>query len=212
MRVRTEEKRREIVKVASDLFHDNGYERTSMSMISEKLGGSKATLYGYFSSKEELLAATLVYDVTEEAERLMHEFLSEKDLRAGLIKLGIAYMMRRLSSGPIANVRMVSTQPAESQIGKNFYETVLRPAWQRLANRFQMMMDEGILKRADPWIAAMHWKGLNEWDMFEKRLLGAIPGPELEVITKSATAAADAFLTLYGAEPDKPAKKRASKK
>ena len=51
MRVRTEEKRREIVRVASDLFHDNGYERTSMSMISERLGGSKATLYGYFKSK-----------------------------------------------------------------------------------------------------------------------------------------------------------------
>jgi len=102
MRVRTEEKRREIVRVASDLFHDNGYERTSMSMISEKLGGSKATLYGYFSSKEELLAATLVYDVTEEADRLMNEFLAEQDLRGGLIKLGTAYLMRRLSSGPAA--------------------------------------------------------------------------------------------------------------
>jgi AcrR family transcriptional regulator len=207
MRVRTEEKRREIVKVASDLFHDNGYERTSMSMISEKLGGSKATLYGYFQSKEQLLAATLVYDVTEEADRLMNEFLAEKNLRDGLIKLGIAYMMRRLSSGPIANVRMVSNQPAESQIGKHFYETVLRPAWQRLANRFESMMEEGILKRADPWIAAMHWKGLNEWDMFEKRLLGAMPGPDPEIIQKSSTAAADAFLTIYEAKP----KKRAAK-
>ena len=109
MRVRTEEKRREIVRVASDLFHDNGYERTSMSMISEALGGSKATLYGYFSSKEQLLAATLVYDVTEEADRLMNEFLAEEDLRGGLIKLGVAYLMRRLSSGPIANVRMFDT-------------------------------------------------------------------------------------------------------
>src|ERR1700752_2976191 len=99
MRVRTEEKRRDIVRVASDLFHDNGYERTSMSMISEKLGGSKPTLYGYFSSKEELLAATLVYDVTEEADRLMNEFLAEKDLRGGLIKLGGGYFLRRLVVG-----------------------------------------------------------------------------------------------------------------
>ena len=197
MRVRTEEKRREIVRVASDLFHDNGYERTSMSMISEALGGSKATLYGYFSSKEQLLAATLVYDVTEEADRLMNEFLAEEDLRGGLIKLGVAYLMRRLSSGPIANVRMVSNQPADSDIGKTFYENVLRPAWQRLANRFEMMMDEGILKRADPWVAAMHWKGLNEWDFFEKRLLGAIRGPP-DNVAEVSTLAADAFLEIYG--------------
>jgi len=198
MRVRTEEKRREIVRVASDLFHDNGYERTSMSMISERLGGSKATLYGYFKSKEELLAATLVYDVTEEADRLMNEFLAEKDLRAGLIKLGVAYMSRRLSSGPIANVRMVSNQPAGSEIGKSFYKNVLRPAWERLAARLEMMMDEGILKRADPWVTAMHWKGLNEWDLFEKRLLGAIDGPPKDM-ERIATLAADAFLELYGA-------------
>jgi len=218
VRVRTEEKRREIVQVASDLFHDNGYERTSMSMISEKLGGSKATLYGYFSSKEELLAATLVYDVTEEADRLMNEFLANQNLREGLIQLGTAYLMRRLSSGPIANVRMVSNQPSGSTIGKNFYETVLRPAWQRLADRFEMMMDEGILKRGDPWVTAMHWKGLNEWDFFEKRLLGAMPGPPDNVM-EVAELAADAFLQVYGANghkagkretPKGPLKKRAS--
>ncbi len=210
MRVRTEEKRREIVRVASDLFHDNGYERTSMSMISEKLGGSKATLYGYFSSKEELLAATLVYDVTEEADRLMNEFLAEDDLRSGLIKLGVAYLSRRLSSGPIANVRMVSNQPAGSEIGKKFYKNVLRPAWQRLADRFEMMMDKGILKRADPWVTAMHWKGLNEWDLFEKRLLGAIPGPPANVVEIS-TLAADAFLEVYGANGKKAGKRETPK-
>ena len=205
VRVRTEEKRREIVDVAAELFEKHGFDRTSMSMIAERLGGSKATLYGYFKSKEELLDAVLVYDVSEQAERLMNEFLSQKSLRKGLIQLGIAYMTRRLSNGPIANVRNVATQPAGSTIGKEFYEGVLRPAWERLARRFKLMMDEGILKRADPWVAAMHWKGLNEWDMFEKRLLGAIDGPDPKEIEKASKAAADAFLTLYGANGQKAA-------
>jgi AcrR family transcriptional regulator len=200
MRVRTEEKRRQIVDAAAQLFEEHGYERTSMSMIAERLGGSKATLYGYFRSKEELLDAVLVYDVTEQAERLMNEFLSGKDLRDGLIKLGNLYMLRRLSSTPIANVRMVSNQPPGSNIGKNFYQTVLRPAWERLARRFKMLMDDGLLKRADPWVAAMHWKGLNEWDMFERRLLGASDGPDPVEIEKSSKLAADAFLKLYGTD------------
>ena len=196
MRVRTEEKRREIVDVASELFEEHGFERTSMSMISERLGGSKATLYGYFKSKEQLLAAVLLYDVTDQADRLMNEFLSSDDLRDGLIKLGVAYMTRRLSSVPIANVRMVANQPADSTLGKEFFERVLQPAWQRLARRFELMMDKGLLKRADPWVAAMHWKGLNEWDMFEKRLLGAIRGPDPDEINRASTLAADAFLKL----------------
>ena len=199
VRVRTEEKRREIVDVAAELFERHGFDRTSMSMIAERLGGSKATLYGYFKSKEELLEAASIYDVTEQADNLMNEFLSQKNVRDGLVKLGIAYMTRRLSAIPIANVRNDANQPHGSTIGKRFYENVLGPAWQRLAKRFKLMMDEGILKPADPWIAAMHWKGLNEWDMFERRLLGAIDGPDPKEIQKASKAAADAFLILYGA-------------
>jgi AcrR family transcriptional regulator len=210
MRVRTEEKRREIVQAAQALFEEHGFDRTSMSMISERLGGSKATLYGYFRSKEDLLQAVLVYDVTEEAERLMNELLADETLRNGLIKLGVAFLTRRLSSTPVANIRMVATQPAGSTIGKDFYERVLRPAWQRLAARFEMMMDEGILKRADPWVAAMHWKGLNEWDLFERRLLGAIEGPP-DNLVEISTLAADAFLDLYGTEGRKAGRRRTPK-
>jgi AcrR family transcriptional regulator len=202
-RVRTDEKRRQIIDVASQLFQELGYDRTSMSLISERLGGSKATLYGYFKSKEELLQSVLVYDVTTEADRLMNQFLSGENLREGLITLGQAYMHRRLSSGPIANVRIVATQPANSTIGKEFYENVLRPAWERLANRFQILMEAGILIRADSWIAAMQWKGMCEWDMFERRLLGAIKEADPDEIRRASIAAADAFLKLYGADPEK---------
>jgi len=55
----------------------------------------------------------------------------------------------------------------------------------------------------------MHWKGLNEWDLFERRLLQAILGPDPEFLKQSSALAADAFLRLYGAEP---AKKKAKKK
>jgi AcrR family transcriptional regulator len=199
MRVRTEEKRREIVEVAAQLFEELGYDRTSMSLISERVGGSKATLYGYFRSKEEILHAVLDYDVTEQAEQLMNKLLAAPSLREGLVILGIEYMTRRLSDRPISNIRIVSAQPDESTIGKDFYENVLLPAWQRLARRFEMLMDAGALKRADPWIAAMHWKGLCEWDMFEKRLLGAIREGDPEEIRTAAVHAADVFLQVYGA-------------
>jgi AcrR family transcriptional regulator len=196
MRVRTEEKRQEIVRIAAELFEELGYERTSMSAISARLGGSKATLYGYFRSKEELLRAALEHDVDEEAERLMHEFLAEKDLRSGLIRLGIAWLSGHQARS--ATIRTIANHP----IAKEFYDDVLRPAWQRLADRFAAMMKEGRLKFADPWITAMHWKGLNEWDLLEKHLLCAEVSEDPNSIVTAATAAADAFLQVYAAAPE----------
>ena len=197
-RVRTEEKRAEIVRVASEAFDELGYDRCSMAEISERLGGSKATLYGYFCSKEDLLRAVLQCQVAGEFDRRMEEFHQAADLRNALISLGMAYHKKRLSSLPVANIRAIVNQPHCSNMGKEFYESVIRPAFQRMADRFERLMDQGRLRRADPWTAIMHWKGLNDWDLFERRLIGAISGPDDVDIEKIATEAADAFLKLYG--------------
>jgi AcrR family transcriptional regulator len=201
-RVRTDEKRNEIVQIAAELFQKHGYDRCSMAALSERLGGSKATLYGYFPSKEDLLRAVIQCEVASEFDRILHEFHERSDLRAWLIELGTAYHNKRLSSLPVANIRAIVNQPPCSTMGKEFYETIIRPAFEGVAKQFELLMDQGRLKRADPWVVLMHWKGLNDWDLFERRLIGAITGPADVDIEKVATLAADAFLKLYG--PEKP--------
>src|SRR5215207_4416857 len=46
-----------ILTAAADLFRARGYRATTLDEIARKVGVSKPTLYGYFRSKEELLAA-----------------------------------------------------------------------------------------------------------------------------------------------------------
>jgi AcrR family transcriptional regulator len=211
-RVRTDEKRSKILQIAADLFEQLGYDRCSMAALSERLGGSKATVYGYFPSKEELLRAVLQFQVAHESDRIIREFPASDDMRKSLIALGTAYLNKRTSSLPVTNIRMVANQPPGSTMGKEFYEDVIRPAWEGMAKKFKMLMDQGRLKQADPWVTFMHWKGLCDWDFFERRLLGAIDGPDPKEVRRAATAAADAFLKLYGVEdgakPTKPKKKR----
>jgi AcrR family transcriptional regulator len=208
-RVRTEDKRCEIIRVAAELFEKLGYDRCSMAALSEKLGGSKATLYGYFPSKEELLRAVLDFQIITSADQVMRDFPKCDDLRKCLIDLGTAYLNKRMSPLPVANIRMVATQPADSTMGKDFYENVIAPMWQRLADKFEALMDAGKLKRADPYVVMMHWKGLTDWDFFEQRILGAIDGPDPKLVKKAVTAAADAFLQLYGVEETTPATAKA---
>lgn len=207
-RVRTEEKRDEIVRVASELFNELGYDGCSMATISERLGGSKATLYGYFGSKEELLRAVLQCQVASEFDRMLHELHEQPDLREGLVRLGKAYLNKKLSSLPVANIRCLVNQPPCSTMGKEFYESVIRPAFERFAGQLQELMDQGRLKKADPWVALMHWKGLHDWDLFERRVIGAIGGPNDVDVDKIATLAADAFLKIYGVEQESKSKKK----
>ena len=124
---------------------------------------------------------------------------SESD---GLIQLGVAYHNKRLSALPVANIRSIVNQPPNSTMGKEFYEGVIRPAFEGVARQFEQLMDEGRLRRADPWVVLMHWKGLNDWDLFERRLIGAISGPEDVDIEKVATLAAEAFLKIYAPEAE----------
>ncbi|MCD4482957.1 TetR/AcrR family transcriptional regulator, partial [Chromobacterium vaccinii] len=54
MRTKSENKRQGLVAAATEVFVERGYEAASMSEISARAGGSKATLYNYFPSKEAL--------------------------------------------------------------------------------------------------------------------------------------------------------------
>ena len=143
MRTRSEEKRRHIIRVAAEAFEELGFERTSMLTIAERMRGSKQTLYNYFASKEELLRAVLDFDVSEVADQAMQEFLAEKSLRTGLVRLGTIYLTRQLAPLAMSNIRIVATQPAESKIGEEFYRNVLCAAWKRVADEFKTLMGRG---------------------------------------------------------------------
>jgi len=46
-----------ILTVAADLFRERGYRAATLDELARRVGIAKPTLYGYFRSKEELLAA-----------------------------------------------------------------------------------------------------------------------------------------------------------
>lgn len=58
------------VDAALDLLAENGFNGTSLQMIGDKLGVSKAALYYHFRTKDELLAA-VVGPAFEEFERMV---------------------------------------------------------------------------------------------------------------------------------------------
>jgi AcrR family transcriptional regulator len=62
--------REKIRAVALELFAEQGYEKTSLREIAERLGVTKAALYYHFKSKEDIVAS-LVHDVRQEVEKII---------------------------------------------------------------------------------------------------------------------------------------------
>ena len=203
-RKKTETRRAAIIKAAADAFLELGYDKTSMSLIAGRLGGSKATLYNYFKAKEELMLAVLDSEIDTNAAAILGTAMGEPDTRKALSIVGMGYLMQRLSVRPTRYFRMVSGQSGESDIGQHFWNKILKPAWMLMCTKMQEYMDEGRLRQADPWIASMHFKGLLESDLVERRLLGDIRGPEAELVADRVAKAVEVFLHYYGLQDARP--------
>ena len=57
---KSDSKRQAILDTAYRLFRAQGFDKTSVSEITAEVGGSKATIYSHFPSKEELFVECMM--------------------------------------------------------------------------------------------------------------------------------------------------------
>ena len=196
MRVKSEEKRREIVAKAWELFKENGFERTTMSDISDRVGGSKATLYSYYDSKEQLFAAALEQVIRDPADEVFAQLARTGKLKARLLNFARAMLEARLSEDLIAVEQALISEARRSELGELLRARFVQPQWRRLAAAFDREMVAGQLRKADPMLATWHFRGLVEADLVERRLHGESHITAHEIKT-AAEAGVEAFLRAY---------------
>lgn len=199
MRVRTDERRRAIVEAAWGVFRQNGYDRTTMSEISEKVGGSKATLYGYFQSKEQLFSAVMEQAIGDQAELAFSRLDGDGDLASRLSEFARGYMDVRMAPDMIAIERALIAEGERSDLGERLRVQFIQPSWRRLAATLDREMQAGRLRKADPNLATWHFRGLVEADLVERRLHGD-PSVTAHEVETAITAGVDAFLRAYAAD------------
>ncbi len=68
-RLGVDERRRQLLASAVDLFAAHGYDELSMARIAREAGVSKALLYHYFPNKRDLFEATLAHGAEEHLAR-----------------------------------------------------------------------------------------------------------------------------------------------
>lgn len=197
MRQKTEIKRQKILNIAGDLFRDQGFDAVSMSEISKQVGGSKATLYNYFTSKEEIFVEVMLGSAQMLCSNVFEVLDHDLPLREKLIRSGTEYLTFILSKEMVAIRRMVLQQAAKTDIGKQVFERGIKKGWMHLATLLDEMVKAGQLKPMDSWRAAMQFRGLLDAELVDRRMLGVDDHSSRKMIKANVIAAVDMFLTYY---------------
>lgn len=196
MRVKTDVKRREIVAMAWEVFRAKGFEGASMSDVADRFGGSKATLYRYYSSKEELFAAALEEALAEQNDDAYQRLSREGDLRARLLEFAETYLKFRLTPEMIGVHRLMIASAERSDLSAVLRAEFIDPNWRRFGVVLEREMTAGRLRKSDPYLASIHFRGLVEADVLERRLNGErlVTNAQVETAVNEGVAA---FLRAY---------------
>ena len=198
MQVKSDIKRQAILETAYRLFRTQGFDKTSMTEITTQVGGSKATVYSHFPSKEELFVECMMAALENYMSgTLKHLDASRTEPRSALLNFGSSVLNFICSPEQLEVRRLIIAEAARSGTGKLFFDkiTALRA---RLSGFLTACMASGSLRRADPDLAAEQLGAMLEAEMLEPLLLQVREGsPDDRETARAARRAVDAFLRAY---------------
>lgn len=203
MRKKTEEKRQAIVDAAFEVFSEAGFEQTSMSEIAARVGGSKATLYGYFESKEEMFFEVMNECAAHEIKEAFALLKTSVPIREALTSFGKHYLIAILKPQLLAIRRLAIHEGGRSHVGALFYERGPKIGWQMVASFLQQSYEAGGLRKCNVTVATDHLRALFEAELAELCLLGVPADTSARNITQVVNRAVDVFMAAYGGDTDK---------
>lgn len=206
MRTLTEERRQAILDAASQVFQEMGYERASMNEVAKRVGGSKATLYNYFSSKEELFETVVrTYStrfLTDAAENLTGTESEALSLEQKLIQFSERMLQVLVDDNRALQIyRTVVGEAGHSDIGTLFWESGTRESMGKLAQVMAEAMQKGELLAGEPMLRAMQFTSLVKSEVDVMLLKRELPRYTSEQINEMVRNAVQLF--LHGALPRK---------
>lgn len=158
----TEDTRTRIIRAATSVFAENGYQKATISEISRLAGISEASLYEYFESKEELLLAIPNVWVIEAIEELEEHLFGVKGSINQLRKF-LWWYLRYIEKEPlIARVVFLFLKGHRSFLDTAVYANV-RTFYGRLLRIFEEGRDSGEFREdLKPYVARSIFLGTIE--------------------------------------------------
>lgn len=194
----TDAKRQAILDSAYRLFRMQGFEGTSISDITAEFGGSRATVYSHFASKEELFVECMTAALEDYITGAVAQLdASGTDPDAALREFGAKILNFGSSPEMVAVRRLIISEADRSGIGKLFFAKLVALRT-RVAELLSKFMHSGTLRADDADFAASQLRALLEAEILEPMLLHVREdSPDAEEVAKAADRAVTAFMRAY---------------
>lgn len=192
-------RREQLIAAAEQLFLRNGFANTSVNAIVREAGGSLATLYAEFGSKEALFESVL----SQRAERFFPEEGAEPrralDAQTELRALATHMLKRMLSDDGLAVYRIaVHEAPHFPALRKAMLEVAMPGLLSRTAGYLKLLASRHALRldeRNDATTVASQFIALVQGQLVFKAACGAQINARMRAT--HVQNAVDAFLKMY---------------
>jgi AcrR family transcriptional regulator len=184
-----------MLAAATELFLRDGYEQTSIDAILVRSGGSKATLYAYFPTKEDLFRAVIDGVVIKNAQPKLDV---ARDKRAVLTEFAVDRLHAIFSARHRAILRLIIAE-------RERFPDLAQLYYERGPNRSHLMLVDYVaaLKRNesldvdDPDEAAEFFVGMLTHKWYKELLFLAAPTPSDAALQQRAEHVVGRFLEAF---------------
>jgi TetR/AcrR family transcriptional repressor of mexJK operon len=187
---------------ALKLFSAHGFVGTSIDMILAEVGGSKATLYKHFPSKDALIAGLMDRVVEAMARRPAAQGLDELPLEEALTIIGAGLLRAVVSPGAVTLLRLSLGEygrfPKLAQVVWDHGPAV---TYRNFASFLADRRAKGELAVEDLQLAAEHFLAAIAGHIQLKVAMGMREPPDDAEIDQRVAAATATFLARYAAKP-----------
>ena len=172
-----------------------------MSSIAAAIGGSKTTLWSYFRNKHDLFAAVIDDMVDRYGEALRLPLPEDGDPAETMRGLARSLMKTLTRPQIIALHRVVTGEAGRfPELGSVLFDRGPARGHARVSAWLSQLMDKGVLRRADPLVAAKQFVALCQAGQFQQYLIGALKKFDPRRVETEIEQAVDTFLRAYAPE------------
>lgn len=195
-----DQRREAILDVARAVFWEEGFAAASMSTIAARLGGSKATLYNYFRSKEELFAAYVREECGRFAEGVFHvDEGDSRDIASRLFEVGERFLTHITSDWATRVYQLVISEAHRTpELARVFYEAGPAEGNARLGKLLEEANARGQVEIENCEVAAQQFMSLCRGSLHFRHTLNLIPRPDPAQIKATIEEAVAIFMARYG--------------
>ncbi|MCX7753471.1 MAG: TetR/AcrR family transcriptional regulator [Blastocatellia bacterium] len=194
-RLSAEDRRRQIVQAAIELFARKGFNGTTTKEIARAAGVSEALIFRHFPTKQDLYSAIIDHKMKEcrrSFQEELREAMAHRDDRAFFTRLAEEILQTHREDPSFIRLMLFSALEGH-ELSRMVYETYVTEMFEELVAYIARRVRERAFRAVNPRVAARAFVGM----IAHHALARALFDPSERLLNLDDTAAARAFATIF---------------